>query len=197
MVENREMDWGRSHLTMDSSLKEPFMNVLSPTSTGISHGRLTIHSAPKALCSHTDWSISEVFGFPFRGEWKVQPLIAGSYRLDLPWQGKIGSASHLATALAGWEFLRFEITQSARLGSDGEFYRFTPNLKMHFSTINETGDIVVHENHILSTISHNQEPALLEEKLFSLLGLPWDRELEPFRVAMSEEDFHPQNKISI
>lgn len=173
------------------------MNVLSPTSTGISHGRLTIHSAPKALCSHTDWSISEVFGFPFRGEWKVQPLVAASYRLDLPWQGKIGSASHLATALAGWEFLRFEITQSARLGSDGEFYRFTPNLKMHFSTINETGDIVVHENHILSTISHNQEPALLEEKLFSLLGLPWDRELEPFRVAMSEEDFHPQNKVSI
>jgi hypothetical protein len=56
---------------------------------------------------------------------------------------------------------------------------------------------VVHENLILSTISHNQEPALLEEKLYSLLGLPWDRELEPFRVAMSEEDFHPQNKISI
>jgi hypothetical protein len=68
---------------------------------------------------------------------------------------------------------------------------------MHFSTINETGDIVVHENQILSTISHNQEPALLEEKLYSLLGLPWDRELEPFRVAMSEEDFHPQNTVSI
>lgn len=173
------------------------MNVLTPNSNGICHGKLTIHSAPKALCPHVDWSISDVFAAPFRGEWKSQPLIPGSYRLDLPWQGKTGSASRLASALAGWEFLRFEITQVAQLGLDGEFYRFTPRLKMHSSVINAMGEIVVNENQILTTLSQNREPALLSEELCKLLGSQWDHELEPFRIALGEADFNFEDKLTV
>ena len=173
------------------------MNVLSPTSPGISYGRLTIHSAPKALCSHIDWSISNVLGFPWRGEWILQPLVAGSYRLDFPWQGKIGTAAKLASALAGWEFLRFEIFQIFHAYSEGQLYRFTPDLKLHCATINELGEVMLNENQILATISQYQEPALLSEKLHSLLGIPWDQELEPFRIALSEKDHHFKDKITV
>ena len=191
------MDWGRSHLTMDSPLKEPYMNALSATSPGISHGRLTIHSAPKALCSHIDWSISEILGFPWRGEWALQPLVAGSYRLDIPWQGKIGTAAKLASALAGWEFLRFEISQAVHASCEGQLFRFTPDLKLHSATMNEVGEVILSENLLLSTISQCQEPALLSEKLQSLLGIPWERELEPFRIALSENDHHFKDKMTV
>ena len=173
------------------------MNVLTSSSSGIAHGLLTIHAAPQSLCAHIDWSISDVFGQPFRGDWKKQPLKSSHYRLEIPWQGKSGAAARLASTLAGWEFLYFEITQAAALGSEGEFYRFTPQLKMHHSTINSFGEIVISENQILTSISQCREPALVKEKMRELLGTSWEDELEPFRIALRENELDFEDKMSV
>ncbi|MBU6243249.1 MAG: DUF3145 family protein [Acidobacteria bacterium] len=172
------------------------MITLSPIHLGITHGTLTIHSAPKSLCSHVDWSLSEVLGIPIKNDWKLQPLLSGTFRTALTWQGKNGSGAQLATTLAGWNYLRFEIREDSALGSDGDYFRFTPNLKLHRATIGPSGDIMVNENQISAAISQFNSEDLVE-KLESFLGKSWDRELEPFRIVMGEGFEELFDKLSV
>lgn len=169
---------------------------LSPIHLGITHGRLAIHSAPKSLCSHIDWSLSEVLGIPIKNDWKLQPLQSGTYQCALTWQAKNGTAARMAASLAGWNYLRFEIRQDAALGSDGDYFRFTPNLKLHRATIGPSGDVMVNENQISAAISQLNSDELAE-KLELILGTCWDRELEPFRIAEGEGANELVDRISV
>ncbi|NBY31489.1 MAG: DUF3145 family protein [Actinobacteria bacterium] len=172
------------------------MITLSPIHLGITHGILTIHSAPKSLCSHIDWSLAEVLGVPIKNDWKIQPLLSGTFQCSLNWQAKNGTAAQMATSLAGWNYLRFEIRQDAALGSDGDYFRFTPNLKLHRATIGPSGDVMINENQITAAIS-KLDSEELAEKLENILGTCWDRELEPFRIAYGEGSIELIDRISV
>jgi hypothetical protein len=117
-------------------------------------------------------------------EWLAQPALAGALRAELTWSGPVGTASRIATALRGWHYLRFEVTEHATPASDGARFMCTPDLGMHHSAVGMHGDLMIHENRLSALLDRAVRGAVaIEEELASLLGLAWDEELEPFRQA--------------
>jgi Protein of unknown function (DUF3145) len=167
-------------------------------------GVLQIHSAPPALSPHIEWAVAGIFGLPVKLHWIEQPAAPGSLSSELAWQGRPGMSGEIASALAAWNLLRFEVTEDASQGCDAVRYSCTPTLGMFMATMSANGDITISENRLravltlatgaaagdqlsgLRELHAPRHPALggsLEAELRLLLGEAWDAELEPFRQA--------------
>jgi hypothetical protein len=155
-------------------------------------GVLQVHSAPPALCPHVEWAVAGVVGVPVRLAWIDQPASPGALRAELDWQGRPGTSAAITSALAGWNRLRFEVTEEASPGCDAVRYSHTPSLGTFSAVTSASGDILIPEGRLRAAMTlaaagaPGQHPALggsLEAELALLLGQPWDDELEPFRYA--------------
>ncbi|HXZ65307.1 MAG TPA: DUF3145 domain-containing protein [Streptosporangiaceae bacterium] len=172
-------------------------------------GVLHLHSAPPALCPHIEWAVAGALGVPVSMPWIDQPAAPGSVRAELTWQGRPGAAGAITSALAGWNLLRFEVTEDASPGCDPVRYSHTPSLGTFCAVVAANGDVMISENRLraamdlaasaraggrsgnvrlgsLRELHGPRHPALggsLEDELALLLGDPWDAELEPFRRA--------------
>lgn len=167
-------------------------------------GVLQIHSAPPALSPHIEWAVAGIFGVPVKLHWIEQPAAPGSVRTELDWQGRPGVSGEIASALAAWNLLRFEVTEEASQGCDAVRYSCTPGLGMFSASVGANGDIMISENRLRAVMTlaasggddealgairelHGpRHPALggsLAAELSLLLGDAWDAELEPFRHA--------------
>ena len=147
-------------------------------------GVLYVHSAPSALCPHVEWAVGGVFGMPVRLDWIPQPVERASYRTEYSWTGPAGTAGKLASAIKGWQRLRFEVTEEATAATEAERYSYTPTLGIFHAITGIHGDIMIPEDrirHAMATASLGRRDltAVLDE----LLGKDWDSELEPFRYA--------------
>jgi hypothetical protein len=117
--------------------------------------------------------------------WVGQPAAPGSLRAELTWQARPGTAGEIASALAGWNRLRFEVTEDSSPGCDGVRHCYTPDLGIFSAVTAANGDIMVPDNRLLAvvTMASRVGAASLEDELRKLLGTAWDNELEPFRRA--------------
>ena len=150
------------------------------TASGVLH----VHSAPPALCPHIEWAVAGIVGMPVDLPWTGQPAAPGSLRAELTWQAKPGTSGAMASALAGWNRLRFEVTEDASPGCDGVRYSYTPELGTFTGVIGANGDIVVPEGRLRAALSVAAGGgSVLSAELERLLGTAWDNELEPFRRA--------------
>ena len=162
------------------------------------HGVLQVHSAPPALCPHIEWAVAGVLGVPVDLAWVGQPAAPGTVRGELDWHARPGTAGSITSALAGWNRLRFEVTEEASAGCDPVRYSYTPALGTFSAVTGANGDIMIPENRLLAAMTvataaqsglqvqaglQVAAPTTLEEELDRLLGRPWDAELEPFRCA--------------
>jgi hypothetical protein len=130
------------------------------------HGVLYVHSAPPALCPHIEWAVAGIVGVPVGMPWSGQPAAPG--------------------ALAGWNRLRFEVTEDGSPGCDGVRHCYTPDLGLFTAVTGANGDIMISENRLRSVMllaERGGATASLEDELGRLLGTAWDNELEPFRRA--------------
>jgi hypothetical protein len=176
-------------------------------------GVLHVHCAPPALSPHVEWAVAGLLGVPVSLPWVDQPASPGSLRTELLWQGRPGTSGAITSALAGWNLLRFEVTEDASPGCDAVRYSCTPALGTFSAVVAANGDIMIPEGRLRAAMSlaasaragagagrsvqdselgslrdlHGpRHPALggsLEAELGLLLGQPWDDELEPFRRA--------------
>jgi Protein of unknown function (DUF3145) len=147
-------------------------------------GVLYIHSAPSALCPHIEWAVGGVFGVPVRVDWTPQPIERASYRTEHSWAGPTGTAARLASALKGWQRVRFEVTEEATPKTEAERYSYTPTLGIFHATTGIHGDLMIPEDRIRQAIAMSTLGGKdLLEALHVLLGRAWDEELEPFRYA--------------
>ena len=154
----------------------------APTALGV----LYVHSAPPALCPHIEWAVAGIVGAPVGLPWSGQPAAPGALRAELTWQARPGTAGAIASALAGWNRLRFEVTEDGSPGSDGVRHCYTPDLGLFTAVTGANGDIMVSENRLRSVMllaERGGATASLEDELGKLLGTAWDNELEPFRRA--------------
>jgi Protein of unknown function (DUF3145) len=149
------------------------------------HGVLYVHSAPSALCSHIEWAVARIVWVPVSMPWVSQSASPGSLRAELDWQTRPGTAGAIASELAGWNRLRFEVTEDGTPGCDGVRYCYTPDLGTFTAITAANGDIMVPENRLRAamTLAAQAGVASLEDELARLLGTAWDNELEPFRRA--------------
>ncbi|MCC3778650.1 DUF3145 domain-containing protein [Streptomyces sp. UNOB3_S3] len=147
-------------------------------------GVLYVHSAPRALCPHVEWAVGGVLGTRVTLDWIRQPASPGTWRSELSWQGQVGTASRLASALRGWHLLRFEVTAEPCATAEGERYSSTPDLGIFHAVTGIHGDILIPEDRLRAALSRaGRGETDLQAEVEKLLGKPWDDELEPFRHA--------------
>lgn len=147
-------------------------------------GVLQVHSAPPALCPHIEWAVAGIVGMPVTLGWSGQPAAPGTLRAELDYKSGPGTAGAIASALSGWNRLRFEVTEEASPGCDSVRYCYTPDLGTFSAVTGANGDIMVGEDRlraVMSLCASTSSP--LEAELSRLLGTAWDNELEPFRRA--------------
>src|SRR5580658_8139570 len=144
-------------------------------------GVLYVHSAPPALCPHVEWAVAGIVGAPVGMPWVGQPAAPGALRAELSWQARPGTAGAIASALAGWNRLRFEVTEDASPGCDGVRYCYTPELGTFTGVTGAGGDVMITENRLRAALSLAEAGEVdLEDQVTRLLGTAWDDALEPF-----------------
>ena len=147
-------------------------------------GVLYVHSSPRALCPHVEWAAGRALGEAINFDWTDQPVLKGAQRAEYYWEGDRGTGAALASALRGWEHLRYEVTEDAGLGTDGGRWLHTPDLGIFFAQTDTAGNIVVPEGRVRYAIELAGANAMeLHRELRLALGQAWDDELEPFRHA--------------
>ena len=116
-------------------------------------GVLQIHSAPPALSPHIEWAASGVLGVALTLPWVDQPASPGTLRAELSWQGRPGLSGALTSALAGWNLIRFEVTEEASPGCDAVRYSYTPTLGTFSAVTSASGDILVPEGRLRAAMT--------------------------------------------
>ena len=147
-------------------------------------GVLFVHSAPRALAPHLEWAAGRALERAVNFEWVEQPVLEGALRAEFYWEGSPGAGAKIASALRGWEHLRFEVTEDAGFGSDGGRWLHTPDLGIFFAQTDTVGNIVIPEDRIRYAMEIAGSNSLeLHRELRLALGQAWDDELEVFRLA--------------
>lgn len=147
-------------------------------------GVVYVHSAPTSLCPHIVWALEGVLGHRITLDWTPQPAGPRLVRAELSWTGESGTGARLASALRGWDHLRYEVTEEPSPGVDGSRWSYTPALGIHHTWVSASGDALVHEDQVRSALARSAgDAATLAAELDVVLGGDWDRELEPFRYA--------------
>ncbi len=145
------------------------------------------HSAPRALCPHLEWAVGRALGRAVNFDWADQPVLAGSRRAEFYWEGPAGTGAALATAIRGWEHLRFEVSEDPTPRSDGGRWLHTPDLGIHFAQTDTAGNIVIGEDRVRYAMEIAAGDVFeLQRELQVALGTVWDDELEPFRHASDD-----------
>jgi len=116
-------------------------------------GVLHVHSAPTALSPHIEWAVAGILGMPVSMPWVDQPASPGLLRAELAWQCRPGTAGAITSALAGWNRLRFEVTEEASPGCDAVRYSYTPALGTFSAVTSGNGDILVPEGRLRAVMT--------------------------------------------
>lgn len=154
------------------------------TSGTATRGLLYVHSAPSALCPHIEWAVGGVLGVAVSLDWTPQPAQTGTFRAELSWVGDVGSAAAVASALRGWNHLRFEITEEATSATEGARYSYTPELGIFHAVTGLHGDLMIPEDRLkAAVVKAALGDTTIELEIDKLLGRAWDDELETFRHA--------------
>ena len=160
----------------------------TPTNRQQVRGFLTIHSTPSALRRHIDWAIQTVLGTWVKPTWTLQPLIPGSYRMQLEFRDRQGAAAELASSLRSWHYLNFEIIENTDSG--GELFRCTPELGIHRAPVDQTGAVILTENQLSAALKNTLDEESIREAIATLLGSAWETELDRFRSVDLQEIAH-------
>lgn len=150
-------------------------------------GDLRIYLAPKALLRHIEWSLNTIFEEHVTIEWITQPLSAGTYACEINWRARKPRASKIASTLKSWHFIRFDVREFPTEGGEGVLYRCTPDLGLHQAVTASTGDVMIHENRIVSIMKSSMSYEKLRDALNQALGMEWDEELECYRKGLIRE----------
>jgi hypothetical protein len=154
------------------------------TTRTATRGVLYVHSAPSALCPHIEWAAGGVLGNAVSLDWTPQAAQAGTYRAEFSWAGEAGTAAAIASALRGWNHLRFEITEEPTHGTEGSRFSYTPALGVFHAVTGVHGDIMIPEDRLKAAVVKSAlGDTTINTEIDKLLGKPWDDELETFRYA--------------
>ncbi len=160
------------------------MTASSARQAPAARGVIYVHSAPRALCPHVEWAASRALGRAVNFDWAEQPVMNGAHRAEFYWEGDRGTGAVIASALRGWEHLRYEVTEDPSNGGDGFRWMHTPDLGIFCAQVDSAGNMVVAEDRIRSAMERAGTNALeLHRELRLALGQEWDDELDVFRYA--------------
>ena len=147
-------------------------------------GVVFIHSTPRALSVHIEWSLGGLLGAPVNLDWVEQPVAPSTVRSEMSWVGKADLSAKIASALRMFPNVRFEVTEEPSSGFDGQRFVSTPSLGIWRSPMVVFGETFVADDKLRTAITNAATAGnSLVEAVDEVMGGPWDRELEPFRYA--------------
>lgn len=150
----------------------------------MTRGVVFVHSTPTALCPHIAWALEGVLDTRVSLDWVPQPAQPGTMRTEFSWTGEAGTGALIASAMRGWDGLRYEVVEEASRGNDGMRWTHTPALGIHQARLSANGDIVVNEDRLRSLVEASAgSAATIVAEIDRVLGSAWDAELEQFRHA--------------
>ena len=114
--------------------------------------------------------------------------------MEFDYQDQKSVAAKLALALKGWHYIRFEIREINKKTQDVIFYRATPELGLHQVSTASNGDVVLNENQINAILKNSLTYEKLQVNLENALGVAWDNELEPYRLALASGMYQKVSK---
>jgi hypothetical protein len=115
--------------------------------------------------------------------WADQPAAHGSYRAEVAWTGAPGTGAKLVAALKAWPMLRFEVTEEASHGNDGERMSYVPGQGVFRAPTSANGDLVVSEQQLRHLAATATSIEAFRHGMDELLGAAWDADLEIYRHA--------------
>ena len=148
-------------------------------------GRILIYSAPAALQEHITWAIEQGLGQVINLPWQNQPLSPAAKAMEFEYKHHSPIAVKITTALRAWHYIRFEVRELNKNTQDTIFYRATPDLGLHQVSATTNGDVVLNENQINTILKNSLSYEKLQANLENALGVNWDIELEPYRIALA------------
>jgi hypothetical protein len=146
-------------------------------------GVIYVHAALPAICPHVEWAISGVLKTRVALTWTAQPAAPGQLRAEASWKGERGTGARLAAALRTWKMLRFEVTENASQGQDGERICQIPGRAIWRCATSSNGDIVLTEDQILAVLKTHHTGESIRHAFSEALGADVDADLEPYRSA--------------
>ncbi len=146
-------------------------------------GVVYIHSSPTPLCPHVEWALSSTLEARANLKWSAQDAAPGLQRATVDWTGPVSTGARLANALREWPALRFEITENASEGVDGERFCHVPGLGLWRGSMSANGDVMVGEQQLRALMDSQPDSVGLAGLLDAALGSAWDDALEPFRMG--------------
>jgi len=146
-------------------------------------GVVYVHSSPAAVCPHVEWALSGALGVRAGLQWSEQPAMAGQLKATCSWVGPVGTGAQLASALRSWPMLRFEVTEDASYGVDGERFSHVPGLGLWRASTSANGDVMIGEQRLRTMMAAGRHSERLAAELDSALGAAWDDALEPYRCS--------------
>lgn len=144
-------------------------------------GVVYVHSSPAALCPHVEWALAGVLGSTPNLSWSAQPAEPGLLRAEVDWVGPVSSGARLAAALREWSMLRFEITEDASEGVDGERYSHVPGLGLWRGSTSANGDVILGEQRLRAMLAAGADS--LASEMETALGTAWDDALDDYRAG--------------
>ncbi|AMW19411.1 hypothetical protein BKG83_09565 [Mycobacteroides chelonae] len=158
----------------------------SPQFADSTTGVVYVHASPAAVCPHVEWALSSTLSAISSSRpaevslrWQAQPAMPGQLRAVTNWVGPVGTGARLANALRSWPVLRFEVTEDASDGVDGQRFSHVPQLGMWSGSTSANGDIMVSEMRLRGLM--DADPGSITAELDNMLGTAWDDALEPYR----------------
>ena len=147
-------------------------------------GLILVHDAPAYLLKQIGWSVSHVLGYEANFTWNKQPLLDQHFRSELIWEGAAETGAHLASLLAGWNCLSFEVTQESSDGVSASRWLHSPSLGIKHRATDEVGNYLIGEEELRAAMARAGSNSLeLHRELQNLLASPWEEALEPLRAA--------------
>ncbi|GAA2514256.1 DUF3145 domain-containing protein [Pilimelia columellifera] len=146
-------------------------------------GVVYVHSSPLAVGPHVEWAIGRVLDTPVNLRWSAQPADPSARRAECDWTGRPGTGAALAAALRQWPMIRFEVVEEPSPGCDGERFMHVPGRGLFHGVTGAAGDIQLSEHRIHALMAGVRGPEGLAHALERALGVAWDAELEPYRLA--------------
>jgi hypothetical protein len=117
------------------------------------------------------------------GRWNASSARRCPCRGEVAWTGAPGTAAKLVTALRAWPMLRFEVTEEASHGNDGERMSYVPGHGVFRAPTSANGDLVVTEQQLRHLAATATSMEAFRHGMDELLGSAWDADLEVYRHA--------------
>lgn len=157
---------------------------MTRTPEATTRGTLTIHSVPASLTPHINWTLQNIAQTHQDLAWDPQPLHQGNQRAFVEWSGTLKTPAQLASSLAPFKKIWFEITVQGTSHTNPGRWMYTPSLGITHVQTDIEGNFVLTEDRLKAAVEKSgADFAALIERLSRDLAEPWDEELEPLREA--------------